>query len=91
MPTVQLKDEVKLKNFKFPKLQPIEKILYTVIFPLGMMYLLYCILLLIGIKRTRTSDCQLSTVSKYYEKPRTAFDPYAYSPGTSLWNFTHRN
>jgi hypothetical protein len=83
--------ELEIKHSKFPKLHPVEKIVYTIIFPLGIMYILYCFFLFIGLKPTRIYDNQFSKIYKYYESPKTAFDPYAYRPGTALWNFTHRN
>ena len=83
--------DIYTKHSQFPTLHLVEKIVCSVVFPLGIIYLLYCFLLYIGLKPTRVSNRRLSKIYTHHEAPKTAFDPYAYRPGTALWNFTHRN
>ena len=89
-------DQSEEQTSKYPKLHIIEKIAFVVIWPLGMLYIIYYFLLFIGVKPTKNIQKY-----KYYKESADHISAYTYNfnpahplafvSGSCLWRSTHRS
>ena len=89
-------EQSEMQTRKYPKLHIIEKIAFVIIWPLGLLYPIYCFLLFLGVKPTKNNQKY-----RYYQESGDhiysytyKFDPtnpFAFSSGSCFSRSTRRS